>query len=519
MKLLKKTVVISLIALLMIILANTKAFASTKGKILEGLNLREEASTDSKILLAMDKGDALEVLEQTGDWYKVTYKEKTGYAAKQYIEVEGEIPNAQEEEQQENLPEQEPQEEKQPEGEEQQPQQNEEVPTQTEEIKPFVIQDKQLITDSKIYLVPLINSTVIGDLKKDDTVKVIQVLNDWAYIVKDNLPLGWILNSTLEEKQGEEQPNQPTEDLDNGTETPDAPVSVDKTGYINTDGVNLREEASTSSDVIKSLGLNTELTIIEETGDWYKVKVGDIEGYVASRLVSDKKTEETNRSLEEDRPEVTVREMYTSVNVANVREEASTSSKVVSKLYKKDKVEVIGEENNFYKIKLNDTYAYVSKDLLVDSLDKIIEETPPSNNSNSGSGDNNNPTSGSSTGADIVATAKKYLGYKYVYGGESPSRGFDCSGYTKYIFSLYGVSLSHSATAQSKVGSYVAKSDLQLGDLVIFNDDANYEIGHVGIYIGGNNFIHASNPSDGVKITSLSTSYYSARYVTARRVI
>ena len=69
------------------------------------------------------------------------------------------------------------------------------------------------------------------------------------------------------------------------------------------------------------------------------------------------------------------------------------------------------------------------------------------------------------------------------------------------------------------MGTYVEKANLQLGDIVIFNDDANTSIGHVGIYIGGNNFIHASNPSDGVKITSLSSSYYTKRYVTARRLV
>ena len=123
------------------------------------------------------------------------------------------------------------------------------------------------------------------------------------------------------------------------------------------------------------------------------------------------------------------------------------------------------------------------------------------------------------TGAAVVEYAKQYLGYKYVSGGASPSTGFDCSGFTTYVYKHFGVSLNRTSSGQNNNGVAVAKSDLQPGDLVIFNNDANTTIGHVGIYIGDGNFIHASNPSDGVKITTLTTGYYQKRYVGARRVI
>ena len=114
---------------------------------------------------------------------------------------------------------------------------------------------------------------------------------------------------------------------------------------------------------------------------------------------------------------------------------------------------------------------------------------------------------------------KKYLGYKYVSGGASPDAGFDCSGFTSYVYKHFGVTLSRSSRSQINNGTAVEKSNLKTGDIVVFNNDANTVIGHVGIYIGGGEFIHASNPKDGVKITALSSSYYSARYVGARRVI
>ena len=125
----------------------------------------------------------------------------------------------------------------------------------------------------------------------------------------------------------------------------------------------------------------------------------------------------------------------------------------------------------------------------------------------------------SAKGAEVVAYAKQFLGYKYVSGGSSPSTGFDCSGFTSYVYKHFGVSLSRSTSGQKNNGTSVSKANLQLGDLVIFNNSSNTAVGHVGIYVGGNQFIHAANAQKGVIITSLSDSYYKARYVDGRRVL
>ena len=130
----------------------------------------------------------------------------------------------------------------------------------------------------------------------------------------------------------------------------------------------------------------------------------------------------------------------------------------------------------------------------------------------------NNKVSG--LGSEIVSYAKQYLGCPYVYGAAG-SQSFDCSGFTMYVYKHFGYSLSHSATAQSKVGTYVAKEDLQPGDLVFFLDYETMDgIGHCGIYIGDGEFIHASSGSGYCVKTStlLSGSYYN-RYATARRLI
>jgi cell wall-associated NlpC family hydrolase len=115
------------------------------------------------------------------------------------------------------------------------------------------------------------------------------------------------------------------------------------------------------------------------------------------------------------------------------------------------------------------------------------------------------------THSSVVAIAEQYLGVPYRWGGASPS-GFDCSGLVMYVFAQVGVSLPHSSYAQYGMGSPVSRDQLQPGDLVFFDG-----LGHVGIYVGGGQFIHAPHTGDVVRISSLS-GWYSSSYVGARRI-
>ncbi len=112
----------------------------------------------------------------------------------------------------------------------------------------------------------------------------------------------------------------------------------------------------------------------------------------------------------------------------------------------------------------------------------------------------------------VVGVAMQYLGIPYVWAGSTPS-GFDCSGFTAYVFGKMGASLPHNAAAQYAYGTPVSRDQLQPGDLVFFEG-----LGHVGIYVGGGQFIHSPHTGDVVKISSLSKDYYTRNWVGARRI-
>jgi len=170
------------------------------------------------------------------------------------------------------------------------------------------------------------------------------------------------------------------------------------------------------------------------------------------------------------------------------------------------------------------TYSYVQKngiDVTKQVLDEKIVKAPV--NQVVAKGPSSKPVNvafavsrGSSSGSSsLVDRALSLQGTSYVFGGTSKN-GFDCSGFTKYVYSGSGISLPRTSYAQFASGSAVSKNNLQSGDLVFFSTYAK-GASHVGIYIGGGRFVHASNPGSGVKTSSLNDSFYSSRYLGARR--
>ena len=183
---------------------------------------------------------------------------------------------------------------------------------------------------------------------------------------------------------------------------------------------------------------------------------------------------------------------------------------------------VTGIEGSWFAVSYNGVSGYVASQYVLicspSTADTSAPETPEETPAETPDETPTDNPAATVSGSEIVSLAQQYLGVPYVYGGSSPS-GFDCSGFTMYIFAQVGVKLPHGATSQLSYGASVSRSELQPGDLVFFQDYGAVA-SHVGIYIGGDQFIHASSSSGNsrcVTVSSLAESYYANHYYTARR--
>lgn len=446
----KKKILVSLIITILIVTITMVSNAASDGVITgETVKLREEPSMEGKLVTLLSVDNKVEVLGKDGEWYHIKYKEYEGYVFQDYVEVEEEVENETNSSNTSNSTENNTSENEVSENNTtsnetsstavNETAQNEEN-SETQENNSEVVGTEQYITeDVNLKILPLINSDTLKSVKKGVKVTVQDDLNNWVYVYTED-SAGWIRKDKLSSDKTEK-------DEENKS---DENKAKSYTAYVDASSVNLREKASSNSEILKTLTTNAKVTVEKVEGDWASVTTSDgTKGYISNEYLSKTKVKETNRS-------------------GNVEREPLKTE----------------QENTETK-----------KETTKDRAKK----------------ENNSTTSSSSNkGKEVVSYAKKYLGSKYVYGGDGPN-SFDCSGFTQYVYKKFGVSLPHSASGQQAYGKKVSKSNLKQGDLVFFTS-------HVGIYVGNNKFIHAANPSKGVVITSLSDSYYKKNYITARRI-
>ena len=392
------------------------------------------------------------------------------------------------------------------------------------------------------------DSSIVKLLNQGEEVDVISDEGDWlrvssdgteGYVSKDYVQVNEETQTTTPETPTETPTQTPT--TENPSETGTITVVTSK---VNQD-TQIRILPLINSNVLENISSGATVTIITSTNKWTFVETDTISGWILNSALEENttstsdnqttentdngNTDDTNSSENNDTTNQSSDTMYDTavtkyINGSSVyiRNEPSTDASIVISLIRNTDVTVTGENGDWYKVKYGDFEGYIFKELLSDeqteqtnrhmpleettNLQENVEQTSNSNES--------------SLGQEIVEYAKQYLGYPYVYGGAGSS-SFDCSGFTMYVYKNFGYSLSHSARAQSKMGTYVEKENLQPGDLVFFLDyETMDDIGHCGIYIGDGNFIHASSGTGYcVKISTLLSGSYDRRYATARRLI
>ena len=246
----------------------------------------------------------------------------------------------------------------------------------------------------------------------------------------------------------------------------------------------LREEPSTSARIVTTLNKGVAVAILDTTSTdgWFKIAYNGKTGYVSSDYMI------------VDRDNLFTTYGRTNTDSVNVRADASTDSEVLASVGVGTIVTVNGFKDGWYDVTCKyGTEGYIRSDLL-------------------------DLTSSNTSSSAIAETAMQHLGTRYVWGGASAG-GFDCSGYTMYIYKEYGYALPHTASGewQSGIGTKVYSiGELQPGDLVFFNDpsrNAGKACSHAGIYIGNGQHIHASSSKNGVVISDRTSGYYNRYFI------
>jgi cell wall-associated NlpC family hydrolase len=275
--------------------------------------------------------------------------------------------------------------------------------------------------------------------------------------------------------------------------------------------LNVRSSPNTSSPVTATVGDNEIVVILEKTNsEWYRINYHGAEGYVAATFLTNVLTAENFNAT----GKVQGDDVF-------FRSAPSTSSTLLGSCDAGTIVKIIGINNGWYKLKYDGNTGYMRSDFVTIIADEAFT-APAVAGAVDTAGTNAPPMSQEeiTLRQQVVDFALQYVGYDYVYGAESPSSGFDCSGLVYYVFRNFGYNVNRTATSQyARDGACISKSELVAGDLVFFSSNGGYSTTHVGIYIGENQFVHASTPKVGVVVSRLDSTYYTNVWYGAKRLL
>lgn len=251
--------------------------------------------------------------------------------------------------------------------------------------------------------------------------------------------------------------------------------NCDQVAKVNTDTLNVRAEESTDSDILTLSSEGDKLEVIGEDGDWIKVAVdAETIGYVSNEYVYIDYVYETAITIEEEEAAIAAAEAE-----ARARAEAEAAAAEAEAEAQRQQQAAAQSQSTTSNAQ---STATTSKPSQTPAPQPAAPLPPAPTNSN---------------GSSIASFACQFVGNPYVYGGTSLTNGADCSGFVQSVYANFGISLPRTSYAQASAGTQVSVSDLQPGDLLFYHG-----FGHVAIYIGNGQVVHASNRQTGIKISA-----------------
>ena len=443
-----------------ITVANAESNVNKTGIVnTSALNVRKGPGTNNSIITKIYKNDKVTILDSSQGWYKVKLTNgKTGWVSDDYIKVSSNSSS---------------------------------TSSSSNTGKTGTVTTDVLNVRSGAGT----KYSKISSLKKGDKITIQETKSGWHKFKMSNGKTGWVSGDYIKVSSSSSSTSS-----DNSTSSSS---NKGKTGTVTTDVLNVRSGAGTKYSKISSLRKGDKITIQETKNGWHKFKMSNGKtGWVSSEYIKVSSSSSSSSSSSQS----SIKNKIGVVNTSslNVRKGAGTNYSVIGSVKSGQKVGILSSKNGWYNVLLpNGSKGWVSGKYL-----NLIDGDPNSVVQK--------PSASSSIAKKAVDLAKKQIGKPYEWGAEGPN-SFDCSGLTYYVYKQNGVTLPRSSTSQATAGKSVSKSSLKEGDLVFFNTNGK-GISHVGIYIGDGKMVHSTKPGQPVKIDSINSSYYKARYVTARRI-
>lgn len=457
------------------------------------LRIRESASTSSSVLGTMRNGSTFDIISKSGSWYRIKYNGITGYVHGDYVKE--------------------------------------------------IAASSSISTKGKVYNVSTnlrvrsgasTSSSILGYLTNNTEVTIVGSEGEW-YKIQYNSGYGYVSKEYIT-TNGDSTNNTGSNNTGN---TSSSETEINKTGYVynvSSGGLRVRKEASTSSTILGTLYSGNSVNIVGETGSWYKIKYNSSYAYVHKDYITENKpssesssnTGNSSSTTDSNNSSQTMNAVGVVTNVSSnlrVRKQPSSSAVVLGYLLNNENVDITGKEGNWYKINFKGSVGYVSADYI-----KISTGSDNTSGSNSSTGSNSN-TSVSNAYNIVLEELKSHIGSPYAYGGsgelvtnasiqtlknrfpdyasagkydtlyqyvDSGVRMFDCSGFMQWGFSKANISIGRTTYDQIKSGVEVSLDSVQPGDLLFYSN-----LGHVGMYIGNDQWIESPNSGKTIRITNV----------------
>lgn len=405
------------------------------------LNIRKSPEPGAHVVGKLPEGSACEILEESDGWYRIQSGEIEGYVSSQYV-LTGE---------------------------------------EAREAAMELVAWRALVTTDNLNIreEPSRNSNVVGQCLEGERYEILGETDGWYQI-----PGGYIYGEYAEKKFCMNEARK-------------LELRAMVLNYYNKPGVsnvtnylNIRKGPSEKDGIIAKLPSYAGCEILEDLDGWYKIRSGNVTGYVKSDYIL---TGDAARQAAMDHAQLMA---VVSTDGLNVRTEPSTDAKIWTQISNNERYHVVSQLDGWVQIEFDesgdssdDTKAYVSSQY-VDvryALAEAIKFSPSELNS--------------SKRSQIVNYAMQFLGNPYVWGGTSLTKGADCSGFTMSVMAHFGIKLPHYSGSQAKMGKKINSSQMRPGDLIFYANSGG-TINHVAMYIGNGQIIHAASRRSGIKIST-----------------